>query len=500
MARALGVVDRAAVADPEGRDEIAALEELAACDDLTFEEFYEHVFSIGYYEEEGVFGMGAHHREWCRRLPGSNLTTTIAPRGSLKSTLFRAYVAYLVWQIPVWGRNIEVLYFSYIQKFAGQHTEKAKQYIDANPLYAMRGIRSLRAGKTMLKYVDRRTGKRLTCAPVGMMAFKRGLRGDVLLLDDVLSDPRKPLDVSQIAKITKIFKEEIRKIAKVAADGVPRSQIHIAGTPQDETDLLFDMRKNPKCDWRIYPAVNENGRLLWPEVLTPALLSEDLQAMGRIAFAKEMLCRPARSVDGFFQRADFNGLIVTPRTDRYPEFGGFVVGGWDLGKKRHPAHISLLRRLPDGHLWQRRSVWMDGWEYSQQLELVKRLIAKYHIRSFAYDNTRGELEALAERNELPRQMVPIVLSSRNEWKMATDFDIEVTNRRLHLLDEANDDGYDRQLEQILAVDGALDAMETPYGHGDSFWSNALAVFAAKTVGQSRGWIDLYFRGLVKERA
>jgi hypothetical protein len=476
-------------------EEHAALQALASCDDLTFEEFYEHVFSIGYMEEEGVFGMGAHHHEWCRRLPRSTLTCTIAPRGSLKSTLFRAYLAYCVWQLPVLGRNIEALYFSYIQKFAGQHTEKAKQYIDTNPLYLMRGIVPLRAGKTVLRYMDRRTGKRLSCQPVGMMAFKRGLRADVLLLDDVLTDPRKPLDVSQIAKITRIFQQEIRKIAKVG-----RSEIHIAGTPQDETDLLFHVRENPKCDWQIYPAVDEGGRLLWPEVLTSEVLAEDLQAMGRIAFAKEMLCKPARSVEGFFQRSDFNGLIVTPKSDGYPEFGGFVVGGWDLGKKRHPAHISVLRRLPNGHEWQRRSIWMDGWEYSQQLELVKRLIAKYHIRSFAYDNTRGELEALAERSELPSQMVPVVLSSRNEWKIATDLDIEVTNRRLHLLDETGDDGYDRQLEQILAVDGALDAMETPHGHGDSFWSNALAVFAAKTVGRSRGWIDLYFRGLTKERA
>lgn len=34
---------------------------------------------------------------------------------------------------------------------------------------------------------------------------------------------------------------------------------------------------------------------------------------------------------------------------------------------------------------------------------------------------------------------------------------------------------DRQKEQILAVDNNLNAMESPDGHGDSFWSNALAL-------------------------
>ena len=88
-----------------------------------------------------------------------------------------------------------------------------------------------------------------------------------------------------------------------------------------------------------------------------------------------------------------------------------------------------------------------------------------------YDATRGELESLREKGELPEEMEGIVLTSKNKFSMATDFEKMVLDKKITLLDD------NRQLLQILAVDNDLQALSTEEGHGDSFFSICLAIKA-----------------------
>lgn len=455
-------------------------------DHLTFEEFLLYVAPFGYFEEEGVWGIGGHHLRWARRMANTNRSMTIGPRGSLKSSVLRLYVCYLIWQLPTSKRNLEALYMSFKQDLARKHCEKIKAYVDANPLFRMRGIVSMSKAASVVRYYCPRNGRTFRCDPVGVLSFKRGLHTDYVMADDLLKDPQTRMDVSQITKITETYQQQIIKIPKL-----PHGQIHSVGTPQDETDLMFWAQKQPEYDWALDPAIDARRMLLWPEVLSAEQLKTDLREMGKVAFAKEMLCRPQRTVDRYFQRADFDRLRI-PHGSQPPLTN--ITGGWDLGKKRHPAHFTLIGRTTKGELYQvRPSWWFDGWDYDTQLEFIKSAMQRYHVRALAYDNTRGELELMEERGELPRQMIPVSLTAHHKWKLATDFDVEVTNQRLFLLDESDDAGYDRQLEQILAVDNGLDAMQTAMGHGDSFWSNALAIFAQKMVGQKRSVVDAYLR-------
>jgi hypothetical protein len=53
--------------------------------------------------------------------------------------------------------------------------------------------------------------------------------------------------------------------------------------------------------------------------------------------------------------------------------------------------------------------------------------------------------------------------------MATVLSDRVTHGTVKLLDDA------RQTNQMLAVNNNLQAIESPQGHGDSFWSNAMAL-------------------------
>ncbi len=53
--------------------------------------------------------------------------------------------------------------------------------------------------------------------------------------------------------------------------------------------------------------------------------------------------------------------------------------------------------------------------------------------------------------------------------MATVFSDRVTHGSVSLLDDP------RQTNQMLAVNNNLQAIESPQGHGDSFWSVAMAL-------------------------
>ena len=66
-------------------------------------------------------------------------------------------------------------------------------------------------------------------------------------------------------------------------------------------------------------------------------------------------------------------------------------------------------------------------------------------------------------------MEPVTLNAKNQTKMAANLDMLITNNRISLINEQ------RQTSQLLMVDNALQALESPEGHGDSFWSICMGI-------------------------
>ena len=198
--------------------------------------------------------------------------------------------------------------------------------------------------------------------------------------------------------------------------------------------------------------------------------------MGAKAFSKEMLLDPVRRAEGYFTAKQIDppdGVINPSLKDRvYQDTDNMVYGGLDIGKKRHPSHLSVLMEYGN-KLIQLHSKWFDGVNYNDQLTYCERVIEGLKIDDLPYDNTRGEFEAFDEQGILPDVMRPVVFSKKSNWDMASGFDREVTNCTIELLPD------ERQRRQILMVDNNLKAPETPEGHGDAFWSNCLAIDAAR---------------------
>ena len=160
-----------------------------------------------------------------------------------------------------------------------------------------------------------------------------------------------------------------------------------------------------------------------------------------------------------------------------------IVGGYDVGKRGNPSHCSIFaiadddNESPIGQVQDKlvmiHQKFLDGWDYTRQVDYLTAVVDYFNVQKLYYDNTRGELE----ERFLPNQCVPIILSNRTgpkakgKMELATNFAKLVEQKRIELIDN------DRFLSQILCVTGDLQAPNTPSGHGDSFISVMLAVGA-----------------------
>ena len=141
--------------------------------------------------------------------------------------------------------------------------------------------------------------------------------------------------------------------------------------------------------------------------------------------------------------------------------------------------------------------WLDGWNYTEQVEFLNDIAENFDIMRGYIDNTRGELE---DRG-LAHMWRPMTFSRKSKNTMAQIFETYVMNDRLKLLKD------ERQRQQILSVNNELKAPETPMGHGDAFFSIAMAAQAAyeleqniyTTLGSATEWLDAVSPGEVPER-
>ena len=70
-------------------------------------------------------------------------------------------------------------------------------------------------------------------------------------------------------------------------------------------------------------------------------------------------------------------------------------------------------------------------------------------------------------------MKPVQFNVKTNNAMAVSLNTIVRENRCALIDDV------RQIDQLLQVNNDLQAIESPQGHGDSFWSNALALWEEK---------------------
>lgn len=395
----------------------------------------------------------------------------VTARGHMKSVGNYADVMYDIFTME---RNIEGHYFSYNSDFAAYHVEKIKRMIRSNIYYS--GIRDNKSSADSVMDYEYK-GKRYTMKPNGLMSFKRGIHGDRIYVDDPLRDPENKLAPTVIKKINRVMATEVPPMVNIGG------KLRVVGTPQTNQDFFFSKDLAEVYKIVITDAIVDEKRkiVLWPEMYNWDYLMRKKREQGEKAFNQEYRAKPAYEEDSRVSR-DSLIKVIDEELEPADAYEGEldVVGFHDIGKKRHPAHCAIFTRelvtstyededgnaqeVEEYYYVQLVSKWFDGVDYGDQIDWLNEAVEVYNVDVLGYDNTRGEFEAFAEENKLADEMKPINFTLKTKNKMATALDSAVTAGRVKLLNDP------RQTEQILAVNTNLDAMESPDGHGDSFWS------------------------------
>jgi hypothetical protein len=332
----------------------------------------------------------------------------------------------------------------------------------------------------------------------GLFSFKRGMHvNGALIADDILRDPENPLNMGQITKVEDHFMTESLFIP---LKGVP---VIVLGTPMMPGDILSKLQDDSRFKSRILPALDPvpGRRVLMPELYNEEWLLEQQKARPK-SFASEFMLIPHFSTESYFEAEDIEkcestALINHNALEPFPcEEDDQFFAGFDVGKKRHPSHLVIFRRRGDT-IEQVHSSFLDGWNYSDQIEYLNKVSENFELNKGYVDNTRGELE---ERG-LDNVWKPMIFSTRSKNTMAQVFETYLHSGNLNLIKD------ERQKQQILSVNNELKAPETPLGHGDAFFSIGMALSAAyettiykiQVLGNVQDWMDTIEQGQTEEK-
>lgn len=450
----------------------------------SFKDFVRGIFAASF----DNFTYGDYIDIVCDNYDANFMTMDIGPREHFKSTRLYARVMYHIWRArpEIGDPGGEGHYFSFNIDMSRYHLEKIKDLIDRNP-YFNSVVDLKKTADSNLSYAwhlpgeSRKLGPKVTFAPSSLLSFKRGIHARWIFIDDPLKDPENKMVPTVIYKINRVILVEVMQMVNEGGE------CRVVGTPQTWADFYFMPEVNEQFKVTIAKAyVDKANRIvLWPEYWPFERLEKRERLIGPSKFAQEFLATPAYEATSYIAMDALEACIdpnlgSVKLSDHPYEFykGKWVVGGHDIGKKAHPAHCAIYVRThstedkrgqPVHHYKQIVSKWFDKVDYKDQVAWLNDAIVCFNVSILRYDNTRGEFESLAEQGRLHKNLVPVVFGNRNQNGLASSFDAKINGREVTMVNDT------RQKEQILAVDGNLKAMQTPEGHGDSFWSNVLAL-------------------------
>ena len=417
----------------------------------------------------------------------------VLPRFHFKSTILGH--AFSVWRLLTAPRDCAVLYLSYSDGMAQYHISEINKTVKRNPiLMSWMDNKSPKADFSFRYSVN---NKNADILHGGLFSFKRGMHvNGALIADDILRDPENPLNVGQINKVEDHFMTESLFIP---LKGVP---VIVLGTPMMPGDILSKLQEDSRFKARVLPALDPvpGRRVLMPELYNEEWLLEQQRARPK-SFASEFMLIPHFSTESYFEEEDItkneaDSLVNASPHQSFPaEEDDMFFAGFDVGKKRHPSHLVIFRRRGD-IIEQVHSSFLDGWNYADQIEYLNKVSDNFDLNKGYVDNTRGELE---ERG-LNTVWKPMTFSTKTKNTMAQVFETYVHSGNLKLLKD------ERQKQQILSVNNELKAPQTPLGHGDAFFSIAMALSAAyettiykiQTLGSVQDWMDSIEQGQAEE--
>jgi len=433
------------------------------------------------------FRLSKMHRAWAGAAEQYTRLCIVAPRGHLKSTILGR--GFLFWLGMRKQEDFDAVYFSYKDNLARDHTTALKQYILNNP-YCRHWVDNKPTSDSLVDFTASWGPPapeywHFVVEPAGILGAARGKHPKAVVCDDILSDFAHPMESEEVVRINNVFHSVVMSMPEL------HQPLILVGTPQAENDVLHSVQHDNRWQWRRYPAIKDDTsqETQWPEKYDYNRLMEILAEVKPRAFQTEYLLKPVSVTDQYFARSVIENVVDENlrRWDTdvpWPGRGKYATyGGMDVGKEVHPSHISIAAMMPDGTLMQVFEEWLTHMDFRAQAIRVNMVIAHFDVARFFYDSTRAELDdrALTKRAQGKKfkKSIKVTMSTMFEKRVYA----EPGEPGIILLGPKDS----RQVRQICAVKKDLSAYESEDGHGDSFWSNALLVFAAD-VGPS--FVDL----------
>lgn len=409
----------------------------------------------------------------------------ILPRGHYKSTALGH--GFSMWRLLKYPRDVSLLYLSYNDDMARYHVQQIKTAIRNNEKLQKWLPKDLAKNtESVIRYLTS-DNRIIRIESSGLFVFKRGMHVDGgMVADDVLKDPTSPVNLGELPKIEEIFMKESMPIPN------PGAPIMVVGTPMAPGDLLSNLQTDERFESVVLPALDpvEGRKVLAPEIRSEEWLMAYKNSQPT-AFATEYALVPHYGSDGYFseeelikcENPDLDNLRSGISHVGYVHDFEYVVAGFDIGKRRHPSHLVVFGKVKDGPLVQLHQAFLDKWAYVDQVAYANTIAENFDIDIGYVDNTRGELEEVLSRDEgenIDKRWQLLSFTRKKKNEMAQAFEKRVMSAQEY------EDGKGpfqmlkdtRQREQVLLVTKDLQALETPRGHGDSFWSIALAMLAA----------------------
>jgi len=446
---------------------------------MPFKDFFWDIFTLSYPDKDfDTWHVDLLIDDITRAFKEGKNYAAVLPRYHLKSTIGGYAVS--TWRMATL-KNGKVLYLSFKDGMARYHLAEIKRVIRENPKLS-KLMRDLTARSlATCRYAVQGSGVAQVLSG-GVLSFKRGTHVDgAVIVDDVLRDPQNPLNLSQLLVVERHIRAEI---ANIPNKGIP---MLLFGTPMHAQDILLKLRKDSQFIWRFLPALRPSDdeelatvygehEVLW-EQYDKKWLGEKAKSDWN-SFQTEFLLVPAMEVAAFFTREELapilsdimNHSLYVPYSPSEGEMEE-TFAGYDVGKKRHPSHLAVLIPRKDGSLKMIHQSFHDHVDYGEQVRRMNSAVENFKIRRLLYDNTRAELE---ERG-LVSECVPTVMSGRVRKEMATFFGKRVSEKTIELDSEV------RFVSQIVCLSSDLQSPESPMGHGEAFWSVALAILAYEQV-------------------
>ena len=350
------------------------------------------------------------------------------------------------------------------ERAAAEFLLKCKQWAEACYTCAPEDLKSSLAYSFSSGSIRFGNGSRIIILPSGNPAALRGYSGNIVIDEFAIMDN----DLEVWSAIAPLITSEM--------NGSGKKFIMILSTPTSETNLFAKMWHSEDGQWEkhritIYDAVKEGLKVNIPEL--KKIIGDDF------IWRTEYLCEFASSESDAFDGAWLNGLSM-----------GFVPYDPTL-----PTHLGAdIARTSDytvfAVLQQKNGVWnlvdlirLQNVPFNEQMEALRKLVAKYRISSGYIDETGiGKMFAEEAARTISARLKPFTFTANSKTEIFERLRKVVSENafRCRIADEDYIKTDLSSLKRLISKAGSISyvAPHTKTGHADGATSIALGLAAA----------------------